>query len=307
MQHPVRFGLRLPTAPNLGMTGEDYITHIQQSIDILSDHLDSLWFVDHLQTEDQLLLEGWTTLTYMAALHPQLNIGHIVLCQSFRNPALLAKMVATFQYLTEGRFILGIGAGWKEDEYLAYGYDFPSPGRRVTELAETLQIMKALWTEKQATFKGKYYHIDQAFCEPKPDPIPPIMIGGSKPRMLRIVARYADWWNISWRGIEIYRQLVSECERACDEVGRDPATLRRTWFGGFLCAENEAELRKLNTDGLTTERGIIGTPQQVIEQIQAFVDLGVDHFELTLPFFNHPDSQHYFELLAREVLPAFKQ
>ncbi len=130
------------------------------------------------------------------------------------------------------------------------------------------------------------------------------MIGGAGPRMLRLIARHADWWNVSWKGIETYRQLVAECERACDEVGRDPATLRRTWFGGCFCVENEAELQRLNADNITAENALVGTPQQVIEQIQSFIELGVDHFELALPF-DHPMLRNCLELLANEVLPAF--
>jgi len=304
MHNPVHFGLALPAVPNPGMTGPDYTTSIQQRIAILAGHIDSLWFVDHLQLDDWPVLEGWTALTYWAALQPQLSIGHVVLCQSFRHPALLAKMAATLHYLTGGRFILGLGAGWKEDEYRAYGYDFPLPRIRLAELEETVQIIKALWTQKQATFHGTHSQVVEASCEPKPDPLPPIVIGGTGSRMLRLIARCADWWNVSWRGIGTYRQLVAECERACEEVGRDPATLRRTWFGGCMCAENEVELRRLNTDNHTAESSLVGTPQQVIEQMHSFIDLGVDHFELTLPF-EHPMSKHCYELLANEVLPAF--
>ncbi|HEY4386379.1 MAG TPA: LLM class flavin-dependent oxidoreductase [Ktedonobacteraceae bacterium] len=305
MNTPIGFGFSLPAQPNPGMTGSDYTASIQERIAILSDHIDSLWFIDHLQADNKPLMEGWTALTYWAALQPQLSIGHIVLCQSYRNPALLAKMAATLNYLKDGRFILGIGAGWKEDEYRAYNYDFPSAGTRLAELEETVQIIKALWTQKQTTFHGKHYQVVEAYCEPKPDPLPPIMIGGTGPRMLRLIARHADWWNVSWKGIEKYRELVAECERACDEVGRDPATLRRTWFGGCICAENEAELRKLNTDNITVERALVGTPQQIIEQMHSFIEQGVDHFEFVLPF-EQPMSRSCVELLAGEVLPAFR-
>jgi alkanesulfonate monooxygenase SsuD/methylene tetrahydromethanopterin reductase-like flavin-dependent oxidoreductase (luciferase family) len=302
MDKLIHFGLCLPADPNPGMTGEEYITSVQQGITMLSDHIDSLWFVDHLQNNDSPLLEGWTALTYWAALQPQLALGHLVLCQSFRNPALLAKMAATLQYLTGGRFILGIGAGWKEDEYRAYGYEYPSAGMRVMELEETLQILKACWTEKQATIGGKRHQITDLSCEPKPDPVPPLLIGGTKPRMLRLIARYADWWNVSWCSIEKYRQFVAECERACDEVGRDPATLRRTWFGGCICVENEAELQKLTISKMLLENALVGTSQQIIEQMHSFLELGVEHFE----FAWGPDPQSVmrnFELLANEVLP----
>lgn len=107
-------------------------------------------------------------------------------------------MAATLQYMSGGRFMLGIVAGWKEDEYKAYGYDFPAAAVRVEELEETLQIIKALWRDGQATVEGKHYRVIDAWCEPKPDPVPTIMIGGSKRRMLRLIARHADWWNVSW-------------------------------------------------------------------------------------------------------------
>src|SRR5205085_11949001 len=113
-----------------------------------------------------------------AARHPELRFGHTVTCQSFRNPALLAKMAATLQFLTGGRFILGIGAGWYEAEYRAYGYDFPPPGVRLAQLDETVQIIKAMWRDKPATFHGQYYQIEGAYCEPPPEPRPPLMIGG---------------------------------------------------------------------------------------------------------------------------------
>jgi alkanesulfonate monooxygenase SsuD/methylene tetrahydromethanopterin reductase-like flavin-dependent oxidoreductase (luciferase family) len=252
------------------------------------------------------MLEGWTALTYFAALQPQLQIGHIVLSQSFRNPALLAKMAATMQYLSGGRFMLGIGAGWKEDEYRSYGYDYPSPGTRIAELEESVQIIKALWTEKQATVQGKHYQIVDAYCEPKPDPIPPIIIGGSKPRMLRLIARYADWWSVSRLSLDVYREKVADFERACDVVGRDSSTLKRAWFGNCICAENEAELRKFDSEKLDPERNLIGTPRQVIEKIQSYVDLGGNHFELVLPF-DHPLSKYCYELFASEVLPVFER
>lgn len=306
MHTPVGFGLTLPATSEASITGEEYTARVQQRIAILSDHIDSLWIVDHLQFHDDPLLEAWTTLTYWAALQPQLEIGHLVLCQSFRNPALLAKMAATLQFLSGGRFILGIGAGWYEHEYRAYGFDFPGASRRLVELEETVQIIRALWTQKQATFVGKYYQVVEAYCEPKPDPLPPIMIGGERPRMLRLIARQADWWNISQEGVQSCRRLIAECERACDEVGREPASLHRSWFGPCLCAKNEAELYRLNTRNLTTDHALLGTPQQVIEQIQSFIELGIEHFELSLPS-HHEACRQCLELLASEVLPMFKR
>ncbi|MBO0781156.1 MAG: LLM class flavin-dependent oxidoreductase [Ktedonobacteraceae bacterium] len=304
----IQFGLSLPASPASGMTRGDYMEVVQKGLGLVSGHFDAAWFVDHLQSDNNPLLEGWTAINYLTPLYPQLRFGHIVMAQSFRNPALLAKMAATLQFMSGGRFILGIGAGWKEDEYRSYGYEFPSAGTRVEELDETLQIIKALWRDKQATFRGKHYQVVEAYCEPKPDPIPPVLIGGSKPRMLRLIARHADWWNLSWTSIANYRRLVEESERACAAVGRDAATLRRTWFGGCICAPTEQEVKALNPGSLSNEQGaIVGTPQQVIEQMREYIDLGVDYFILAWGGRTGRPNPITLELLVNEVLPALNR
>ncbi len=159
-----------------------YIADVNRLLNTVKGAYTSAWFIDHLQFQDSDVLEGWTALTYLAAQHPELQWGHAVLCQSFRNPALVAKMAATLQFISGGRFILGIGAGWHTEEYLAYGYDFPAASTRVEELDEALQIIRALWTENDATFVGKHHQIRNAWCEPKPDPVPPIMVGHLSPK-----------------------------------------------------------------------------------------------------------------------------
>jgi alkanesulfonate monooxygenase SsuD/methylene tetrahydromethanopterin reductase-like flavin-dependent oxidoreductase (luciferase family) len=301
MPSRIQFGWTLPSSPRTQGSREAFLTSVNQGFELVKGHFDSAWIIDHLQTQAQPLLEGWTALTYFAALQPEFDFGHTVLCQSFRNPALLAKMAATLQYLSGGRFILGIGAGWKEDEYKAYGYDFPSAGTRVDELEEALTIIKALWHSERATVQGKHYRVENAYCEPKPDPLPIIMVGGAKPRMLRLVARYADWWNVSWTGIDTYRREVKECERACAEVGRDPATLRRTWFGGCLCAPTQAAVEALNANQMSPNNAFVGTPAQLIKQMRPFVDLGVDYFMLSCGGFPNLTT---LEMLVNEVLPA---
>ncbi|MCA9925628.1 MAG: LLM class flavin-dependent oxidoreductase, partial [Anaerolineales bacterium] len=224
----VQFGFTMPADQLDKAQQRSYVDDLNRALTLVHGHFDSAWFIDHLQFGDTVVLEGFTALSYIAALHPSLKFGHTVLCQSFRNPALLAKMGATLQFLSGGRFILGLGAGWHEEEYRAYGYDFPPASVRVHQLEETLQIIKALWTEEQASFEGTYYRVTEAYCEPKPDPIPPIIVGAFGPKMLRLTAKYADGWNVSSTGIRQYRRLVAAFERACAEVGRDPATVRRS-------------------------------------------------------------------------------
>src|SRR5207247_11241910 len=133
-----------------------FIDDLHRVVEVVAGHFESAWIVYHLQFGDTDLLEGFTALTYMAALHPRLKFGHSVLCQSFRNPALLAKMGATLQFMSGGRYVLGMGAGWNEEEYRAYGYDFPPAGVRVEQLEEALRIIKAMWTEEKVTLEDKH-------------------------------------------------------------------------------------------------------------------------------------------------------
>ena len=300
----IQFGWSMPNGPRQASHRVSYVADLQRGLELIAGHYDSAWMIDHLQYDAAYLMEGWTALSYMAALQPRLMFGNAVICQSFRNPALLAKMAATFQYMSGGRFILGIGAGWKKDEYLSYGYDFPSPGTRVEELDETMQIINAMWRDERATMRGKHYQVFDAWCEPKPDPLPPIMIGASKPRMLRLAARYADWWNVSWSGISDYRKKVAECEQACAEFNRDPATLRRTWFGGCVCGPTEDAVKTLNVSGISSANAFVGTPNQIIEQMLPFIELGVDYFILSSHGF--PDLTT-LETLIHEVLPSLQK
>jgi alkanesulfonate monooxygenase SsuD/methylene tetrahydromethanopterin reductase-like flavin-dependent oxidoreductase (luciferase family) len=298
---PIQFGWVVPNGPRDADTRGTFVADVGRALAMIADHFDSAWMTDHLQINQQDVLECWSTISYFAAMQPKLRFGTVVLGQSYRNPALTAKMAATLQFLSGGRVLFGIGAGWKEDEYHAYGYDFPSNGVRVEQLEETVQIIKALWTEEQATFHGRYYQIAQARCDPKPAPLPPMVIGGSKPRMLRLIARYADWWTVSWTGIDDYRAQVAELTRACAEVGRDPATLRRLWFGPCACAPTEADARTLANERFSNANGFLGTPDQVVEQMRPFVELGVDYFIVGSASF--PDTTT-LELVRDRVLPA---
>lgn len=301
----IQFGFCMPGDSLNKARRTMYVEDLNRALSLAAGHFDSAWIIDHLQFGDADVLEGFTTVSYMAALHPQLKFGHTVLCQSFRNPALLAKMGATLQFLSGGRFILGIGAGWHEEEYRAYGYDFPPGNVRAAQFEESLQIIKALWTEEKVTFSGTYFSVHEAYCEPKPDPLPVIVAGAFRPKMLRMTAKYADWWNVSSIGIEPYRNLVAECERACLEVGRDPSTLKRTWVGGCACSSTQEEALALAGDRISAENaddfGFVGTPQQVIEQMRHFVELGVDYFMLDCAGF--PDLVT-LRMLIDDVLPA---
>ena len=169
-------------------------------------------------------IEGWTLLTFLAAAFPRFRYGHLVLSQSYRNPALLAKMAASLQELTGGRFILGLGAGWHEEEYRAYGFEYPSGGVRVAQLAEAIQIIRAVWTQSPATYHGTYYHVDGLICEPMPDPPIPIMIGTEGPKALAVTARLADMWNWDGPWEAVYRAAVSRRFAAIASRSADHST-----------------------------------------------------------------------------------
>lgn len=304
----VQFGLIVPENPENPPGRINYLRDVDRLVAAAAGHYDSAWCIDHLQGD---VLEGWTAVTYLSALHPALQWGHTVLCQSFRNPALVAKMGATLQFLSGGRFVLGIGAGGQEEEYRAYGYDFPAGRTRVAQLDEALQIIKALWTQERATFMGEHYRVEAARCEPRPDPIPPIMIGAFRPQMLRLAARHADWWNVSSTPIDEYCTLVGEFERACAAVGRDPSTVRRTTGSGCICAPTDAEVAALmasrQQDGgeVAYDPGdFVGTPAQLIAQMQPFIELGVDYFMLDCGGFPNLTT---VETLVREVIPAINR
>jgi alkanesulfonate monooxygenase SsuD/methylene tetrahydromethanopterin reductase-like flavin-dependent oxidoreductase (luciferase family) len=300
---PIQFGWVLPWPGKRECLSQTaFLERLSQGLQLVAKHFHSVWCYDHLQWNSDQVLEGWTMLTYLAPLYPQLSFGSLVLSQSFRNPALLAKMAATFQYMSHGRLLLGIGAGWHEEEYKAYGYSFPSGSKRLAELEESLQIIRALWQEECVTIQGEHYQVVEARCEPKPTPVPPIIIGGSKPRMLSIIARYADWWSADRPYIDVYRKQIALCEEACFAVQRDPASLRRTWVGDCICRTTENALHPFR-ESIPEQYGrLVGTPSQIREQMQAFIDLGVDYFMLYTGDF--PDLRT-LELLVSEVFPAF--
>jgi alkanesulfonate monooxygenase SsuD/methylene tetrahydromethanopterin reductase-like flavin-dependent oxidoreductase (luciferase family) len=300
----LQFGWVLPMpGEREAITQTAFLEHLSQEMQFVAKHFHSVWCCDHLQFNNYQVLEGWTMLTYLAALYPQLHFGTLVLSQSYRNPALLAKMAATFQYMSNGRLLLGIGAGWHEEEYKAYGYPFPSARTRVAELEEALQIIRSLWQEESVTIQGKHYQVVEARCEPKPTPLPPMIIGGSKPAMLNLIARYADWWSADRGDIDVYRNQLAQCEAACLAVQRDPMSLRRTWFGDCICRTTENALQSFR-EQFPAERGcLVGTPSQIRERMQQFIDLGVDYFMIHTRDF--PDLGT-LELLVSEVFPTLQ-
>jgi alkanesulfonate monooxygenase SsuD/methylene tetrahydromethanopterin reductase-like flavin-dependent oxidoreductase (luciferase family) len=305
----VKFGWRVPAFPFDNSRRSTFIDQINKTMEKVEGRFDSAWVADHfipwatMVSDEVDTLECMTTISYLAGAFPGLKFGSIVLCQSYRNPALLAKMGATLQILTGGRFIFGIGAGWKQDEYLAYDYEFPKAAARIGQLAETVKIVRKLWTEAPATFEGKYYSIKNAYCEPRPDPLPPIMIGGGGEQLtLRVVAEQADWWNIPGGTLENYARKLEVLRSHCEAVGRNYDEIVKTWgHEALTIAETEAEARRIaERNPLNSPTAIVGTPDQVVGRLQSFIDLGVEYF--VLRFADFPNTAG-IELFMEQVMP----
>jgi alkanesulfonate monooxygenase SsuD/methylene tetrahydromethanopterin reductase-like flavin-dependent oxidoreductase (luciferase family) len=267
-----------------------------------------VWVDDHLwpwaswQPAPTPFLECVSTITHFATAYPNLTFGSLVFCQGYRTPAVLAKTAANLQLVTGGRFVFGIGAGWAESEYHAYGYEFPKPAVRIAQLAEAVQIVKKLWSEAPATFHGKYYSVTDAYCEPRPDPAPPVLIGGGGEQLtLRVVAKYADWWNITAGTPAGYAHKLDVLRRHCDAVGRDYNEIVKTWGAEALAvATTEKQARRIAEASPHKSEPIVGTPEQVAEQVQAFIDAGVQY--LIVRAIDFPSTEGV-ELFAQEVMP----
>lgn len=276
----------------------------------------SVWISDHVygmyEKPEDNRFECWTTTSALAANTSTVRLGQLVMCNPFRHPSLMAKMAATLDSISGGRLEVGLGTGWNEGEFKAYGYPFESPAARVRRLDEAAQIMKRMWTEESPSFKGKFYEIDGAYCSPKPvqRPHPPLMLaGGGEKLTLRTVARHADVCNFAaWRGTpEDYRHKTEVLERHCKAVGRDPAEIRKSWACFALIAEDEDDA-ETSVKRYERARGgrppIFGTPEQCIEQIRSYAEVGVTLF---ITRFMGGAFEKEAKLFAEEVLPAFRE
>lgn len=307
---PVDFGILLTPGPAKGATRR-WLDDLDACLPQFTDHVKSLWASDHFFWEDAPTYEAWTTMAYLAAHYPQFDIGSSVLGQSYRNPAMLAKSVATLQDLSNGRCILGIGAGWKEDEHDAYGYPFGSPKVRLEQLEDTLEIVKRLWQEPgKVTYHGKHYHVKDAYCEPKPSPVPPILVGGAGNKTIQLAARYADMWNLSDADIARYTERLTIVKKACAAINRDPASLRLTWLGRLSPGKTDAEARERaehqgrnHYKGWKLDQAFVGTPERIVEEVKAFIDVGVNYFIFEIVGLPDPEV---VQLVVDDVLPGIR-
>ncbi len=307
MTAALQFGWHLPSFPVDGSTPSAFLDQLTTSLDYAQNHFASVWVDDHFwpwatfQADDTPYVECMTTIAYLAARYPKLHFGSSVLCQSYRNPGLLAKMVANLQWLTGGRFIFGIGAGWMVEEYAAFDIDFPKPSVRIAQMEEVIQICQKLWTESPASFEGKYYRIKDAYCSPQPNPLPPLLIGGGGEQLtLRVVAKYADLWNIPGGSYENYAHKLGILREHCTAIGRDYDSIVKTWSAESIAlGETEAEAQRILAASPYQNHPIVGDPAQVAAQLQRFIDLGVTYLIVRLIDFPNPAGM---ELFVNEVM-----
>ena len=284
----------------------------------------SAWTSDHVigmyENPGDNRFECWTTMSALAANTTRVRLGQLVLCNPFRHPPLLAKMAATLDSISGGRLELGLGTGWHEPEFNAYGYPFESPAARVRRFEEAARIIKMMWTEEAPSYKGRYYEIDGAHCSPRPvqEPHPPLMLaGGGEQLTLRTVARYADVCNFAaWRGTpEAYGQKLGVLKRHCEAIGRDSDEIRKSWACFAMIFEDtgegemserrytEAFQRRYGSVDSSRRPPILGTPSECIEQIQGYVDVGITLFIVR---FMGESFEEEVRLFAEEVMPAFR-
>ncbi|HET6310270.1 MAG TPA: TIGR03560 family F420-dependent LLM class oxidoreductase [Candidatus Nitrosotalea sp.] len=278
MTHPLRFGLKL--------SGQDTTIEALHAVWRIADEsgFDHVWDFDHLASigdggPDRPIFEGWTLQAAIAEATKRVRIGCLVTGNTYRNPALLAKSAVTVDHLSGGRLEFGIGAAWAQIEHEMYG--FSGLDHRVGMLSESLRIIWSLWTEERTNFEGRYYHFKDAIANPKPiqKPYPPIWVGASGPTTLRLVARYADVWNIAGGDGGKVKELTQMLEEACGAVGRDPSEIRRSIQFGWG-GEDRQQLVELCAQFLelgVTEQVIYlrgGRPEALAEKVaEALPDL----------------------------------
>ncbi len=247
---------------------------------------DGIWLADHFLPEEQALIpvhECWITMAALARDVPRVRLGTLVAGNTYRHPAVLANMVATLDNLADGRVVLGLGAGWQQNEHEAYGLDYGSVGSRLDRLEEACQIIKGLFSNEHFSFNGEHYQLQDAPLEPKPQQTKmPLMIGGGgEKRTLKITAQYADEWNV-WGDVDILRHKMGVLDQHCESVGRDPQEIERSAVALLFLSDNEKYLKRIREADIASPT-IIGNVNEVIEIVSKLKEIGVK--ELIIPDF----------------------
>ncbi len=247
---------------------------------------DGVWIADHFMPDSENNLaptqEVWTLLAGLAALVPNVRLGSLVTGNTYRNPAVLAKQVAQVDIISGGRAVLGLGAGWQENEHVAYGIPFYTVGQRLRRLEEAVQIIRSLFDNEHTDFDGRYYKIENAPLSPKPVQAHlPILIGGGGEKVtMRLAAQYADEWN-TWGRPEVLKAKGEVLERHCEAVGRDPSLIKRSAQALVTLSDDPAVLERARA---SRRQSIAGSVEEIREQIGLYAEAGIEEF--IVPDFN---------------------
>ncbi|MEY2566527.1 MAG: hypothetical protein QOE35_1056 [Actinomycetota bacterium] len=318
---PATFGVFMPQGWKMELSsidGADAKWQRAVEIAVLAEELgyDSLWLYDHFHNvprpAHEAVFECWMTAAAISQRTSRIRIGQMVGCNGYRNPALLAKMTSTFDVISGGRLDWGIGAGWYQNEYEAYGYEFPSAKVRIGQLREAVEIVKLMWSESEATYDGTYFSVKRANCDPKPlqQPHPPVLVGGGGEQLtLRVVARHADRSNFGGKPEE-FAHKTEVLKRHCKDVGRDYDEIEKTWSPEVYVRETEKEIEDGGSKSFWGEPleswaagNLVGTPEQVAERIRTYMDLGCTSF---MPWCSDYPSDQTMRLFAEKVIPEFR-
>ena len=247
---------------------------------------DRVYVADHFMSNDDEaagpMLECWAVVTALAAAVPRVGIGTLVCGNTYRHPAVLANQAATADVVSGGRIILGLGAGWQQNEHDRYGIELHGTKERLDRFAEACAIVRSLTTRERTTFHGEHYRLTDAPLEPKPvGPLPLLVGGGGEKRTLRIAAEHAQEWNV-WSTPQVFTHKSAVLDRHCHDIGRDPAEIRRSTQALLFLSEDESYLRRIR-EGDVGRAAIVGTPSEVVDIVGDYRDAGVD--ELIVPDF----------------------
>ncbi|HEX2382659.1 MAG TPA: LLM class F420-dependent oxidoreductase [Acidimicrobiales bacterium] len=285
---------------------------------VLAEELgyDSIWVYDHFHNvpvpAHEAVFECWTVIAAISQRTNRVRLGQMVGCAPYRSPALLAKVTSTIDVISGGRLDWGIGAGWYDHEFRGYGYEFAANKDRIGMLRETVEIVKAMWSEPDVSYDGRYYQLQGAQCDPKPvqKPHPPVWIGGGGEQLtLRVVARHADYSNFGGKPHE-WAHKAEVLKQHCKAVGRDYDEITKTIAGELFIRETEQELVEGGTKSMWGEPleswrqgNLVGTPDEVAEKIQTYIDLGCTGF---VPWCSDYPETESLRLLAEKVIPSFR-
>lgn len=274
-----------------------------------------VWVMDHFMDNTDEggghVLEGFSVLAALAAVVPRVRLGSLVAGNLYRHPAVLANQAATIDVISDGRFVLGLGAGWQENEHAQYGIDLPAPGPRLRRFEEACEVIRALRDERMSTFDGSHYRLRDARMDPKPVGPMPLMIGGAGEKVMPgIVARQADEWNV-WGTPETFAAKNARITQACEAIGRDPATLRRSTQALLVLGRDPVP-----EDG---PRAIGGSVERLRDTFGRYAAAGVDEFIVPSVVLGSAESdrgstdvrdqdpersRELYDLLAEDVLPG---